>query len=82
MIFLHSAQNKIYVDANYYYNWYTNFIGFINGVDATPDPVFSNRVYIHDVYRIATNSTKIITIPGIACRCAVTKWSGSSIAEA
>lgn len=58
--------NKFYFDANYYYNWYTNFIGFINGVDATPDPVYSNRVYIDNVYRIATNSNSLITTQGFS----------------
>ena len=61
-----ALSNKFYIDANYYYNWYTNFIGFINGVDAIPDPdpAYPNRAYINDVYRIATNSEKIITTQG------------------
>tara|TARA_B100001287_G_scaffold5367_1_gene4144 strand:+ start:13048 stop:15948 length:2901 start_codon:yes stop_codon:yes gene_type:complete len=58
--------NNFYLDVNYYYNWYTNFIGFINGVDATPDPIFSNKVYVQNVYRIATNSTELITTQGFS----------------
>lgn len=62
--------DKLYFDANYYYNWYTNFIGFINGVDVyvVPPPVLSGTppLYINDVFRIATNSSQIITTQGLS----------------
>ena len=55
--------NKFYVDANYYYNWYRNFIGFVNGADIYYDAL---NLFINDVYRIATNSTEIITTQGFS----------------
>ena len=63
-------KNRIYLDANYYYNWYTNFIGFITGLDVfvTPEPVPQGQLplYVNDVFRIATNSNKLITTQGFS----------------
>ena len=56
-------ENKIYVDANYYYNWYQNFIGFVTGAEFFYD---LQSWEILDVYRIATNSTKTITTQGFS----------------
>ena len=56
---------KLYVDAGYYFNWYTNFIGFVTGADIFIDPFLGNP-YILDVYRIATNSTEKITTQGFS----------------
>lgn len=56
--------NNLYVDMNYYYSFYTNFIGYINGVDIFVTPL--NTPYIKDVYRIATNSSETITTQGFA----------------
>jgi len=56
---------KIYIDAGYYFNWYTNFIGFVTGADVFLDPFLGNP-YILDVYRIATNSTERITTQGFS----------------
>jgi iron complex outermembrane receptor protein len=56
---------KIYVDAGYYFNWYTNFIGFVTGADVFLDPFLGNP-YILDVYRIATNSSERITTQGFS----------------
>jgi iron complex outermembrane recepter protein len=56
---------KLYVDAGYYFNWYTNFIGFVTGADIFIDPFLRNP-YILDVYRIATNSTEKITTQGFS----------------
>ena len=56
-------ENKIYVDANYYYNWYQNFIGFVTGAEFFYD---LQSWEILDVYRIATNSTKTITTQGLS----------------
>ena len=56
---------KIYIDAGYYFNWYTNFIGFVTGADIFLDPFIGNP-YILDVFRIATNSNERITTQGFA----------------
>ena len=48
--------NKLFIDANYYYNWYTNFIGFINGAEIFVDAL---GLEVLDVYRVATNSEKL-----------------------
>ena len=56
-------ENKFYVDANYYYNWYQNFIGFVTGAEFFYD---LQSWEILDVYRVATNSTKIITTQGLS----------------
>jgi len=55
--------NKLFVDVSYYFNSYTNFIGFVNGVDVFVTP--NNTLIIQDVYRIATNSKERITTQGI-----------------
>lgn len=55
--------NKFYLDVNYYFNYYTNFIGYVNGVDIFVTPL--NTPIINDVYRIATNSKESITTQGI-----------------
>jgi outer membrane receptor protein involved in Fe transport len=55
--------NKLFVDVGYYFNSYTNFIGFVNGVDVFVTP--NNTLIIQDVYRIATNSKERITTQGI-----------------
>lgn len=56
---------KIYIDAGYYFNWYTNFIGFVTGADIFLDPFIGNP-YVLDVFRIATNSNERITTQGFA----------------
>jgi len=55
--------NRFYIDANYYFNWYTNFIGFVVGADLFVDPL---SILINDVYRVATNSNKTITTQGFS----------------
>ena len=49
---------------NYYFNFYTNFIGFVNGADIFVQPL--GGAYIKDVYRIATNSRERITTQGLS----------------
>ena len=55
---------SVYVDMNYYFNFYTNFIGFINGADIFVQPL--GGAYINDVYRVATNSRETITTQGFS----------------
>ena len=52
---------NLYVDMNYYFNSYTNFIGFTTGADIK---ILQNGPYIQDVFRIATNSKEKITTQG------------------
>jgi len=56
--------NNLYLDMNYYYNFYTNFIGYVNGVDVFVTPL--NTPYINDVFRVATNSRETITTQGFS----------------
>ena len=56
--------DNMYLDMNYYFNFYTNFIGFVNGADIFVQPL--GGVYIKDVYRIATNSKETITTQGLS----------------
>jgi iron complex outermembrane recepter protein len=55
--------DKLFVDVGYYFNSYTNFIGFVNGADVFITP--NNTLIIQDVYRIATNSKERITTQGV-----------------
>ena len=52
---------NLYVDMNYYFNSYTNFIGFTTGADIT---ILQSGFVVNDVYRIATNSRERITTQG------------------
>lgn len=52
---------NLYVDMNYYFNSYINFIGFITGADTK---FIQTGIIINDVYRIATNSKETITTQG------------------
>lgn len=52
--------NRLYVDASYYMNWYTDFIGYQYGADAA----FANNNQVTNVifYRISANSKdKVVT---------------------
>ena len=56
--------DDLYLDMNYYFNFYTNFIGFINGVELFYAQ--NNQPFIRNVYRVATNSNEVITTQGLA----------------
>jgi iron complex outermembrane receptor protein len=58
--------NKIYVDANYYYSFYTDFIGYTVGVDLTFDTLYTNRLTDAQAYRIASNAKSIVTTQGFS----------------
>ncbi|MEJ6776206.1 MAG: TonB-dependent receptor [Crocinitomicaceae bacterium] len=53
--------DNLYLDMNYYFNSYTNFIGYITGADTK---FIQTGLVISDVYRIATNSKETITTQG------------------
>lgn len=59
---------KIFVDASYYYSWYTDFLGYKIGAQVVWDssstglyPLFPNSV---NVYRVTTNSKDEVTTQG------------------
>ena len=54
--------DNLYLDMNYYFNFYTNFIGYTTGADISLNPL--GPPTINDVYRIATNSKEKITTQG------------------
>ena len=52
---------NLYLDMNYYFNFYTSFIGYVTGADIL---ILQDGPYIKDVYRVATNSKETITTQG------------------
>ena len=56
---------KIFIDASYYFSWYKDFLGFNLGAatvfDSTTGLLTSNQVY-----RVAANSTDIVTTQGFS----------------
>ena len=59
-----TIKNKIYIDGSYYYSWYKDFIGYINGVDMEVSAI--NTPLVRNVYRIATNSKQRISTQGFS----------------
>jgi iron complex outermembrane recepter protein len=57
--------NRFYVDFGYYHSWYTDFIGYVLGVDLEYDQTngFPTNV---QAYRIASNSQDMVTTQGLA----------------
>jgi len=61
-----ALNNKIYIDAGYYYNWYRDFIGYITGAEVFIPSQPPYRPSITNVYRIATNSNEQVTTQGFS----------------
>ena len=59
---------KFYIDAGYYYNWYRDFIGFLNGLDIFITDL-TGEAFIRNAYRIAVNSEEQITTQGFSVGC-------------
>jgi iron complex outermembrane receptor protein len=56
---------KLYLDANYYFSWYTNFIGYNLGLDVLfQNPSFPDFITGVDVYRYAANSLNQVQTQG------------------
>lgn len=54
-------KDKLYIDVNYYFSWYTNFIGYKIGAKPNwPE----GSIPIPQVYRVATNSKDVVTTQG------------------
>ncbi len=56
---------KLYLDASYYYSFYTNFIGYKVGVDIDLDTAI-NRITFAQPYRVAANSNDLVTTQGFS----------------
>ncbi len=56
--------DKLYLDASYYHSWYTNFIGFVIGLDVD----FTNFGFPSAIqaYRLATNAKETVTTQGLS----------------
>jgi outer membrane receptor protein involved in Fe transport len=54
-----------YLDASYYFSFYTDFIGFKLGADITVDTIF-NRAQVNRFYRVAANSDNFVTTQGFS----------------
>ena len=57
--------NKLYYDINWYYSWYTNFIGYKIGMDLTwppGSPIFTD---LRNIYRVAANAVDQVTTTGL-----------------
>ena len=68
-----NIKKSIYVDFNYYYSWYRDFIGYLNGISGSLDyftnlngDTLNKEFNNFQAYRIATNSREIITTQGAA----------------
>ncbi len=55
---------KLYVDAGFYYNWYTDFLGFFIGADVETDDFGRPRKV--QVFRYAANSTSQVQSQGFS----------------
>lgn len=55
---------KIFIDASYYYSWYTDFLGYVIGVELELDSV--NAPYSQRIVRVTTNSTNLVTTQGFS----------------
>lgn len=55
---------RLFVDLNYFYSWYTNFIGFQFGLDLTFEQQFPDRVRRLQAFRVAANASELVTTQG------------------
>jgi outer membrane cobalamin receptor len=58
--------NAVYVDLNYYYNWYRDFIGFVIGLDIDYDPNSVLGLVGAQAYRISANAQDRVTTQGFS----------------
>ncbi len=57
--------NNLFMDVNYYFSFYTDFIGYKIGAKLVfQDPPFSNRLKSFTVYRIASNASDVVVTQG------------------
>jgi len=58
--------SKIFIDANYYYSWYDDFIGFVIAAQGIEVGEIINPFRNLEVYRIATNAEQRVTTQGFS----------------
>ncbi|NVK28202.1 MAG: TonB-dependent receptor [Flavobacteriia bacterium] len=69
---------SLYVDANYYYSFYEDFIGYQIALDINEDQI--PNVTDIDVYRIATNARDLVTTQGFSIGLNYYFWDNYSLA--
>ena len=57
--------NRIYLDASYYYSFYTDFIGYKLGIDLEYDSATKVPTYVQ-AYRVAANAKDMVTTQGVS----------------
>ena len=55
---------KFYIDGGFYSSWYTDFIGFLIGINANFDPITGFPIGGLQVYRLAANATSVVRTQG------------------
>lgn len=60
-----SLFKRLYIDGNYFYSWYDNFIGFQLGLDLKFDQNFPNRVTTLQAFRVSANARDLVTTQGL-----------------
>lgn len=55
---------NLYMDVNYYFSFYDDFIGYKIGADLTFDKTFTNRVTALQIYRVAANAEDQVLTQG------------------
>ncbi|MAZ96725.1 MAG: TonB-dependent receptor [Flavobacteriales bacterium] len=58
--------NRVFVDANYYYSNYNDFIGYVIGAKIVEGTTAIDRLKEVQVYRIAANATEQVTTQGFS----------------
>lgn len=58
------ANNRLFIDASYYFSRYRDFIGFNIGVDLRFSPTFPDQLIAAQAFRVAANARDIVTTQG------------------
>ncbi|MDX2283873.1 MAG: carboxypeptidase-like regulatory domain-containing protein [Bacteroidia bacterium] len=57
--------DRVYIDASYYFSRYRDFIGYNIGVDVRFSALFPDQLIAAQAYRVAANATDIVTTQGV-----------------
>lgn len=73
---------KLFLDVNYYYSWYKDFIGFNIGLDIEDDPNAgpADRFKGAQAYRISANAEDIVTTQGFSIGANYYFWDNYMVA--
>lgn len=58
--------NRLYLDMNYYYSYYTDFIGYKLAAEVRFDTIYTNQINYLQAYRIASNAEGAVTTQGFS----------------